>query len=250
MSSRFSYRSAVGRSIARRGFFGGFGGVRKVRRYYPKSRRVGYWKANQFMKSGFGGRVAWRAGGWSDGPGAKAELHAIDSEASVACDTTTAVALLNGCARGDDIGERTGRQIWMRWVDLNMICAVTAGTGTDQQQRVVVVQDMQPNGAACAWTDVFTSVSVLANHNLANRNRFRILFDRTVQLNATAEPGSEKVIRARVPLNLLVTFNSGNAGTVADIQTNSLYFMVSGSNVAGVTAGTVAYKHRVRFTDR
>ena len=50
-------------------------------------------------------------------------------------------------------------------------------------------------------------------------------------------------------LNHPVTFNAGDAGTVADITTGSLYFLVVGSEAAGATAGTVSGRVRVRFDD-
>lgn len=177
------------------------------------------------------------------------ELKSVDTTVNAAADMTTAVQLLNGIPRGDEISQRNGRQVTLKSIEMRLKSRSTAGTGVDQQHRVLIVYDRQTNAAAAAVTDVLASANVLYPRNLENRRRFRILFDRIIQLNASGEPNSEKIIKWYRRLNHPVTFNAGNMGTVADITTGSLYIMVIGTEAAGATAGTVSGRVRVRYDD-
>lgn len=177
------------------------------------------------------------------------EFKAIDVSPSLACDSGTAVQLLNGCARGDDINERVGRQITMKSIQIKFNTKVTTSTGVDQRHRIVIVYDKQTNAAAAAWTDVFVSADTMALRNLENRSRFVILYDKMITLNASAESGSSALRSIYLRCNLPVTFNSGDAGTVADIVTGSLYLMVIGSEGAGATAGSMYGRSRIRYVD-
>jgi hypothetical protein len=128
--------------------------------------------------------------------------------------------------------------------------AVTGTTGVDQTQRFILVFDRQSNGAAPAITDVLDSNSPFSLFNKDNAQRFRIVTDVVKVLNASAESGSTHVtgiIRKR--LNVAVMYNSGTAGTIADINTGGLFLITLGSSTAGATAGSVVGRVCVNFTD-
>lgn len=181
---------------------------------------------------------------------ARGELKAADTSANLACNSTGTLALLNGIARGDDISERTGRQVIMKSMQLKLQSSVTVTTGADQVHRYMVVLDTQTNAAALTLAQVLGGSSTVAFPLLENRMRFRILYDRFIPLNGSGEPGSQRTIFVSKTLNVPVTFNSGDAGTVADIVTNSLYLIVLGDQAAGVTAGAVTYACRIRYEDK
>jgi len=177
------------------------------------------------------------------------ELKAVDTFSNLATDTTGAILLVNGLVPGVGFSQRVGREVHVRHLHAEVTSLVTAGTGADQYHRVLLVQDRQPNGAAPAITDVLTAVSPNALPNLINQARFHIWEDRRVYLNASAEPSSGKVWSFDFPLSIRTHYNDGVAGTVADIVTNSLYVMVMGNLVAGVTAGVTTINVRVRYSD-
>ncbi len=127
--------------------------------------------------------------------------------------------------------------------------SVTPSTGVDQFVRYMVVLDKQPNGLTPAWTDVLVSTSVQSQLNLSNQSRFRVLLDRLVYLNAAAEPGSGSDQSFSLSLGDVVQYNSGTAGTVADIATNSLYLFTLSTAPAGQTAGLSTGVARLRYTD-
>lgn len=180
---------------------------------------------------------------------APGEFKSVDTNVNTAADTTGGVTLLNGMARGDDINQRQGRQVTLRSIELRLLSRVAPGTGIDQRHRILIVYDRQTNGAAPAITDILSSANVLYPRNLENRQRFRILFDRLHTLNASGEPGSGRIFKWYRRLNHPVTFNAGAAGTVADIQTGSLYAIVFGTEAPGGTAGIVSGIVRVRYSD-
>lgn len=181
--------------------------------------------------------------------GTKGELKNVDTTVAQVADTTGAVTLINGIARGDDINERVGRQVILKYIQANIVNYVTPTTGIDQSHRMLIVLDRQANGAAPAITDVLVSASTVAMPNLDNRKRFRILFDSIKNMNASGEPGSMIVQRVFKRVNIPVQFNSGDAGTVADIQTGALYLITLGSIAPGGTAGNFSGRIRVRYTD-
>ena len=179
----------------------------------------------------------------------RVEFKAVDTSVNIACDTTGHVALLNGIARGDDINQRIGRKVVMRSMEVRVESYVTHNTGIDQNHRVLIVFDRQCNATALTVADVLTAVDINSPRNLTNRSRFKILYDNLHHLSSTAEPGSHKVIDMYRRLWLPVTFNSGDDGTVSDIQTGSLYLVVVGNVAAGTSAGAVGGKIRIRYTD-
>jgi hypothetical protein len=179
------------------------------------------------------------------------EVKYVDTSAAGVADTTGAVILLNGIARGDDVSERIGRLVVMEGVEYTLVSYVTPGTGIDQTHRYLLVYDSQSNGTAPLITDVLVSASTVALPNLANKLRFKILADEVKALNATAEPGSYWATGMRKRrISLPVRFNSGDAGTVADIQTGALFLITLGSIAAGATAGSFSGRVRVTYRDQ
>lgn len=178
----------------------------------------------------------------------RGELKAKDTSASMDMDTTGTRTLLNGIARGDDIADRTGRQINMRSIELR--CFVTGNAAAvDQHVRLLVVYDRQTNAAQAAATDVLVTNEPRSLKTLENRERFVILVDKQLYLNAAAEPGTARVFKMYRRMNLPTTFNSGDAGTVADITTGSLFAMSVGNQAPGNTAATCYVNARLRYQD-
>lgn len=177
------------------------------------------------------------------------EFKSVDTAVVGAVDSTGSVTLINGIARGDDINERDGREVTMKSIQCTVQLYVTDTTGLDQSQRILVVYDKQTNAAAPAVTDILTAATVFSPRNLENRKRFTVLMDRCYTLNASAESGSSRLFKWYRRLRHPITFNSGNAGTVADIVTGGLYVVLIGNRAAGATAGAIDSYFRVRYLD-
>jgi len=182
------------------------------------------------------------------------EFKAIDVSATSVVDTTGAVTCLNGCARGDDIAGRNGRETTMKSIEFRAVVAPTDVTGVEQTARVLLVYDRQANATPLTAVQVLAANNTYAPRNLENRRRFKILFDRTFQIgDRSAAPASmpfAKTIKFYRRLAHPVTYNAGNAGTVADIVTGSLYLITVGTQGAGGAAGSCIFYSRVRFQDK
>lgn len=149
------------------------------------------------------------------------EIHYSDiSLGATAVSTTMAFNLLNGASTGDAVTNRTGSSIRLNGCDIRF--GLTGNvTAVSCVVRVLVVLDNSCDGLAFAATDLLTSSSVYATYNSFNQMRFRVLYDSAFAL-ATAGPYQAFVVKA-LPANVHVMYNAGNAGTIADINTNSLY---------------------------
>ena len=86
----------------------------------------------------------------------KGEFKAIDTNVSFDVNTTGTVTLLNGCARGDEISERTGRETLIKSIEMKWVATSTDTTGTAQVGRLLVVYDKQPNAAALTIANVLS----------------------------------------------------------------------------------------------
>jgi len=140
--------------------------------------------------------------------------------------------LLNGLVRGTADGQRVGRQITIKRV---YHCAAIEenAVGESGVARCILFYDKQSNGVApTAALLLETTAVALSDFNIDNEQRFVVLADTLVSFNDNgASPG---VIKFDIDdLDLKVTYNTGNAGTVADIATGALYLFRTSAFVAG-----------------
>ena len=96
--------------------------------------------------------------------------------------------------------------------------------------------------------------------NPNNRDRFKVLWDKQVAIgpmgiSATANvgfscPPQSVAIKKFMPLKMEMIFNSGSAGTIADVVSGALYLVSIGNQAASVSADCSAIlSTRVRFAD-
>lgn len=187
------------------------------------------------------------------------EWKYLDTTLTLDMNTTATMTLLNGLAPGSAANQRIGMKVDIKSVELRLRMTTTPVTGVDQYVRAILVLDRQPNGAViAAVTDLLLAQSISAPRSLANRKRFKILWDKSYamggNLNAAGTPSTlpnmrlaKLYMKMRRPIR--TEYNAGNAGTVADIATNSLYLVVFGTEAAGNTDVSLAGFARIRYTD-
>lgn len=188
------------------------------------------------------------------------ELKLIDSGAAaitaVGTGAGASIVLLNGCTLGSDISNRIGRKIVMKSLlgRLSIYPVSTTNSPIGDVLRVIVFLDHQCNATGpTATTDLLQTANYQSPLNLANRDRFKVLFDKfyTVAANSytagALTTGDPRPIHKKLWKKMTegTIFNSGNAGTVADITSNSLHMLAISAN------GQVRleYNYRVRFID-
>lgn len=169
--------------------------------------------------------------------------------------STASITLLNGLVPGTGASQRVGMKVALRTIELRGFVESYTGTGLEQEDRIMLLLDKQPNGVGpTAITDFLTAATVVSPRNLANRKRFKLLWDQTFALGAVATTTGtvttrcfKKYLRFGVPL--IVDFNTGTAGTIADIVSNSLHFITFGTEGVGTQGATSSFFIRVRYTD-
>lgn len=187
----------------------------------------------------------------------KKEWHYIDTAINSALDTTGAVNLLNGCTRGDDVSERSGRAVFVQAIELRLVAAATATTGLLQACRVMVFRDKDPQGLVSSIARVLDGSTTQSLRDRDYMKEYQVLKDwHFIIASATGAALTQPYESQRVltwyrkfKRPIKVEFNSGNAGTAADIEHNAFYLLTLGSQAAGANAGAVVGNARVYFTD-
>lgn len=172
---------------------------------------------------------------------------------------------------GASLNNRIGRQIEIRKIKIHghIYCApqtLQADADPGTKVRVVLVQDMQTNGAQMAGTDLFGpptangSLSLNAFQDPKNFGRFRVLKDKMFQIsdlnlanNAAASTviQTSKLINFKMNVNfkqpIRVRFNALTTGTVSDIVDNSFHLIAA--NLNGSFVPQLVYYSRVCYKD-
>lgn len=179
------------------------------------------------------------------------EWKYLDTALNGTVDTTGGILLCNGLVPGSGASQRIGMKVEIKSIEVRGYMGGTPGTGVDQVLRWQLFLDRQTNGVAPAIGQQLLANNVYAPRSLIARKRFKILMDKTYNINAVGESGSFRTFKAYMKFRrpIVMEFNAGTAGTVADIVSNSLFFYVVGSVAAGATAGLTYGYVRIRYTD-
>lgn len=174
------------------------------------------------------------------------EIHNTDAVGNgVASTSTASFVLLNGLTTGDGNSNRTGQSVKGDGIDLKFTVTGNAAA-TPLFQRVLVVRDKQPNSAIFAIGDLLNATTVTSTYTIGNQMRFDVLYDESFSLVPASD--SYAILRnTRINANFHTEYNTNNAGTVADIVTNSIY-LIHFSDQA-VNNSSFSYYSRYWFID-
>ena len=170
--------------------------------------------------------------------------------------TIWSTSLIN-ILEGTSPSQRIGRKITVRGIGLKILInlpqSATASAAWDGY-RIILYHDKQANGAtatAAQILDSTPSVNILSYRNLSNVNRFRILYDKNFEVNATNAGGSVYVagqlqLLPKVWVNVNVPIEySGSTGNISEIRSHNFGILVISSN----SVATMLIQSRVRYTD-
>ena len=153
------------------------------------------------------------------------------------------VNLMNGCGQGAASNARIGNKINIMSYEIR---AEFRSSGTASNAlRFIVLVDTQPNGAAPVLGSMFANSTYYTSmRNLYYRKRFKFLLDTPFTISPGGQQGDNKYIHHyyKFPRGLICEYNSGNTGTITDISTNALYFVIP-----GYTACNMDLQFRVRL---
>lgn len=161
--------------------------------------------------------------------------------------------------QGDTESQRIGRKITITSLHLRgsiTLLNATDVTNTSTQFRMRVVVDKQCNGAQFAATDLLETDAINSFSNLANRNRFMVLYDKTKELSSTGGTATGaaysfgEVIRkvdCNLKMNLPIEFdNSATTGAITTVRSNYLCVVMQSSTGEIINMSIQA---RIRYTD-
>ncbi len=238
---------------------GGFAQFRRTGR--------GWQQRPQGMTMGTGRIVPGRqrtSGFWGIGrraaAGANPELKFLDTDLSDA--TVSAVATfqnINLIAQNVTESGRVGRKCTVRSISIRGIGQLASGTvatATSAALRCRLVLDTQCNGTNITAAQLFEADTYQSFLNLANRTRFRVLWDGTFKLCSPAGgPASTTTTTYGEDLALIEYHKNGNwplefdntTGAVTEIRSNNLVFVTQAAGVDGNIITTL--QCRIRFSD-
>jgi len=189
--------------------------------------------------------------GYTTSRNVQGELYAKDTTINLNAVPVATLVILNDIAEGNDIQERKGRKIVMKSLNVKGSARVLATTVAEYgSMKIAAVYDMQANGvaptAAQIWNDSTTGTG--STRNLDNRDRFKVLFEKTYSFG----PGQNQSIPLEIfkKVSLPVIYK-GTTGEIASISTGSLYIFTWGSvlgDVANHGCALVA-TCRLRYSD-
>lgn len=159
-------------------------------------------------------------------------------------DTGTFI-LMNGLVQGITQSTRLGSQIQVTSVNFRgFIANQYAGPAI---VRAVLLIDKVPQNAQFALADLlFNSGNPLtSNINMANRERFLILFDKVFTFSDTGAT-EVQTFSFRERLGFKCQYNANN-GTIADITKNAIYLLLLGDQAADYP--DISYSYETYYTD-
>jgi hypothetical protein len=159
-------------------------------------------------------------------------------------------SLLNGCTTGTSGITRNGQSIKALKCIIDLI--VNVGTTSPVNCRMILIVDKATNGSTIGINSIFqAAIDGASDYTTSQRNvatvGSRVIFLMDEQFQMDTVQNTAKVIKRVIPLNFHTKFNTGTAGTVADISEYSLYFCAMSS--ASATPPTFKGSIRFEFTD-
>lgn len=169
------------------------------------------------------------------------EMKRVDFNlAAVAIAQAGLIQCLNPLSQGTTSLTRTGDTVLAKYI---VIKGHQSYNNAACLSRFILVLDKEPDGALPAVTDVLTTADIGGHINLQNSNRFVIMKDWFAEVNNVGKYYTP--IEVILNLNFHCGYALGNAGTIADIEQNSILF-IQISNTAGAN---LTYRHRFAFYD-
>ncbi len=237
-------------------------GYPQYRRGNPAAARRGRYANGRYRKVGFWGRYPG-AGGPTHG--GELKFHdidwneaAADLSAGVISNTSSLVLIGQGVTESTRIGRKAViRSIgWRGKLQLEL----TAAVQTANTIRMMIIQDKQCNGAApvvSTVSGVLESANYQSFNNLANKGRFKVLYDKFFNMNLLAAAGNgtandsasvDRSFSFFKKCNIPMEYSGvADPSVITEVRTNNIFgLMISNSSLSTVSLDS---KLRFRFSD-
>lgn len=153
--------------------------------------------------------------------------------------------------QGDGQSERTGRKIVVKKIQIRGEFTTTA-TDVGDGVRILIVQDMQANGAVFTTANVLQTADWRSWINLENSDRFKVLYDNTTKLYPGPFDGVDQT-QVITPFKVLkkcsipiIYDSSATTGAIGTQRSNSIAVLAISlnNNLSGL-----GYIARIRYED-
>lgn len=173
------------------------------------------------------------------------ELKVLDQAATHTPTTTGTFHLMNGMAKGTSDGQRVGQQVRFKSLQVRPRITINA-SATQTFIRLIVFIDRQPNAATPALDDILENTTASLNSPLEVDyfRRFSVIWDKLFTVYTDKPIIIRKFFKRR---DFRTRYDASDAGTIADIATNSLYALWISSEDTNTPSISVYY--RLRYID-
>ncbi len=164
--------------------------------------------------------------------------------------TVTATAgfiLLNGLLRGDTHEQRDGQRVHLESLNFNMTYKMDTAS-LETVLKIFIVQDKQPNQVTMDIAELLNTATVIptvALRNVDNIKRFIVHHHMTFTMDSTGKKSGH--YHKYIKLNIDSVYDTGNAGTIADLTTNALFLVLVSDD--SIEPPIITQQTRLRYTD-
>jgi len=151
---------------------------------------------------------------------------------------------LTNIDQGDTDTTRDGNSIKLTTLLMRGSVIFDDTTNEFQPIRIMLVKDTQTNQAQFSITDLLQSTSVYSSLNIDNGKRFRILYDRLLNVYAD-KPQIMLKFKKAIPFHIRYD-NTGNG--IADLTQNSLALVAISPNVTS-DGPVLTTNFKIRYVD-
>lgn len=179
------------------------------------------------------------------------ELKSQDTSAVFTPGGAPVVTYWTGLLRGDDIGNRIGRQVTWKSIYQRMTLQAVATTTIPHFVRYILFWYKDPSGAPPTPLQMFGAAApgINAMMNLNVRKDFVVLKDMVIRYSPVTGDQSNVFKKLYIKTNVKSIYNAGNTGLIGDQEAWALYsFCWCETNVAAELA-SVQIQGRNRFVD-
>lgn len=172
------------------------------------------------------------------------EKHNDVINSAVAMTGNWQIALMNGLTTGTSAVTRIGQSVKCSGIECRFYGTLNAAATVPEIVRLVIFIDKECDTTAPTPLNIFTN-SVISPRVDGYMDQYRVLYDSVFVMSPT---GTETWVSDFIANQQWhVSYNTGNAGTIADIVTNSLYFMFVSNAAANFS--TINYNLRFIYID-
>jgi len=129
-------------------------------------------------------------------------------------------------AQGDTSNLRQGDQVKLVHIRYDGTFKIHA-SAAQSNLRIIIFVDKQANGAlptvANVLADATANDAIVSGYNTDNKYRFRVLYDKVVQLDQAGKQSGRRSFRKK--LNLRIRYGT-NAGDITDLNSANLCFLI------------------------